>query len=151
MHTKDSDCTIGPDDTCTKCGVTHGDPCPMCKGRGFHKTSCSVFRAASNDDMLFVTVKHRPEDVDAKIRKALLAANAAAAKADELTERAHMDLYAGQHIITAHAGHPQGIVLGAKAEKTSKILMSALKELGDAREKLGNAVHKIGKALRAME
>lgn len=36
MHSRDSDCTLDATDTCTACGVYHGDPCPDCGGRGFH-------------------------------------------------------------------------------------------------------------------
>ena len=25
---------------CPECGVYHGDPCPECSGRGFHKAEC---------------------------------------------------------------------------------------------------------------
>lgn len=39
-HTKDEDCTLGPDDCCTMCGVYHGEPCPQCDGRGFHREGC---------------------------------------------------------------------------------------------------------------
>lgn len=35
-HEQDADCTLGADDVCTGCGVYHGDPCPHCKGRGYH-------------------------------------------------------------------------------------------------------------------
>lgn len=40
-HTQDSDCTLNSFDCCTVCGVFHGDPCPECTGRGFHKENCS--------------------------------------------------------------------------------------------------------------
>lgn len=40
IHTKDSDCTVGPDYCCIGCGVAHGHPddyaCPDCGGHGFH-------------------------------------------------------------------------------------------------------------------
>lgn len=41
MHTKDEDCTLDENDTCIICGVAHGDPCPECGGRGFHRENCS--------------------------------------------------------------------------------------------------------------
>lgn len=40
-HTKDSDCKVNPNTgTCEVCGVYHGDACPLCGGRGFHKPLC---------------------------------------------------------------------------------------------------------------
>jgi hypothetical protein len=40
-HSKDSDCTVSGDtDSCEVCGVYHGDECPDCGGRGFHKDAC---------------------------------------------------------------------------------------------------------------
>ena len=40
-HTRDEDCTVDPaDDCCIECGVYHGDPCPACDGRGFHREAC---------------------------------------------------------------------------------------------------------------
>ncbi len=39
-HTQDSDCTLNLNDECVECGVYHGDPCPDCGGRGFHKSDC---------------------------------------------------------------------------------------------------------------
>lgn len=41
-HTKDSDCTLDNNHTCIGCGVYHGEPCPVCKQRGYHKTDCSL-------------------------------------------------------------------------------------------------------------
>jgi hypothetical protein len=42
-HTKDSDCTIDTETLCCNvCGVEHGDVCPDCGGRGFHKPTCAV-------------------------------------------------------------------------------------------------------------
>ena len=41
MHTADSDCTV-INDECSECGVYHGDPCPICGGRGFHALTCEV-------------------------------------------------------------------------------------------------------------
>lgn len=41
-HTTDADCApFIVDDSCSTCGVFHGDPCPECQGRGFHKSECS--------------------------------------------------------------------------------------------------------------
>lgn len=42
MHTKDSDCTVGETGACVICHVTHGDPCPECGGRAFHKDGCPI-------------------------------------------------------------------------------------------------------------
>lgn len=39
-HTKDADCTLDDTDSCIVCGVHHGDPCPVCGGRGFHNEGC---------------------------------------------------------------------------------------------------------------
>jgi hypothetical protein len=39
-HTRDGDCTLDADDTCTTCGVYHGDACDRCGGRGFHAEDC---------------------------------------------------------------------------------------------------------------
>lgn len=42
-HETDADCAMFLiDDTCTECGVYHGDPCPGCGGRGYHVASCSM-------------------------------------------------------------------------------------------------------------
>lgn len=41
MHERDEQCDVDPaDDTCRVCGVLHGDPCPTCGGRGFHRAQC---------------------------------------------------------------------------------------------------------------
>lgn len=39
-HSQDADCTLDEDGMCTICGVLHGEPCPECGGRGFHKPDC---------------------------------------------------------------------------------------------------------------
>lgn len=39
-HTKDADCTVGPDGTCTVCGTAHGPDCPDCGAKAFHFPSC---------------------------------------------------------------------------------------------------------------
>ena len=43
-HTKDEDCAplLSIDNYCLGCGVQHGDPCPECKGTGFHTEDCNV-------------------------------------------------------------------------------------------------------------
>jgi hypothetical protein len=41
-HTKDDDCTLDASDTCTECGVWHGDPCPECGGSGYHAPGCAI-------------------------------------------------------------------------------------------------------------
>ena len=44
-HTSDADClaadSIDATNTCTICGVYHGDPCPDCNGRGYHDRDCN--------------------------------------------------------------------------------------------------------------
>ena len=44
-HAHDSDCTVGEDGCCEDCGVSHGDPCDECDGRGFHNDGCSEIDA----------------------------------------------------------------------------------------------------------
>jgi len=40
-HRRDEDCTIDPaTDTCSVCGVGHGEPCPDCGARAFHRRGC---------------------------------------------------------------------------------------------------------------
>ena len=39
-HSRDEDCTLDATDSCSVCGVYHGDPCPVCGGRGFHRDGC---------------------------------------------------------------------------------------------------------------
>ena len=40
-HSQDSDCTVNPETNCCYgCGVEHGDPCPVCGGRGYHRADC---------------------------------------------------------------------------------------------------------------
>jgi hypothetical protein len=34
---------LGADDCCPECGVHHGEPCPECGRRGYHRKSCSEF------------------------------------------------------------------------------------------------------------
>jgi hypothetical protein len=38
-HSKDEDCTVGPNGCCTTCGVSHTALC-NCGGRGFHRPNC---------------------------------------------------------------------------------------------------------------
>jgi hypothetical protein len=42
-HAQDSDCTLDSTDVCVECGTYHGDPCPICGGRGFHKEGCEDY------------------------------------------------------------------------------------------------------------
>lgn len=44
-HETDADCTLDATDTCIRCGVTHGDPCPDCGGRGYHALDCAAILA----------------------------------------------------------------------------------------------------------
>ncbi|HUT77154.1 MAG TPA: hypothetical protein VM285_05685 [Polyangia bacterium] len=39
-HERDTDCTLDSSDTCTGCGVYHGEPCPDCQQRGYHVFAC---------------------------------------------------------------------------------------------------------------
>ena len=44
-HERDADCAPYLDaetDTCSVCGVYHGDPCPSCEGRGYHRDDCDL-------------------------------------------------------------------------------------------------------------
>jgi hypothetical protein len=42
-HTKDSDCTIDPiTECCVECGVYHGEECPECGQRGYHRRNCKL-------------------------------------------------------------------------------------------------------------
>ena len=41
-HTKDTDCILDKDNVCIVCKVYHGEPCPECKQRGYHKPDCSL-------------------------------------------------------------------------------------------------------------
>jgi hypothetical protein len=43
-HSRDSDCSLGPDDLCITCHVYHGDPCQDCGGRGYHTSNCAEMR-----------------------------------------------------------------------------------------------------------
>lgn len=43
VHTRDEDCTLDEDGTCTGCGVSHADEgCAICGGRGFHRVGCDL-------------------------------------------------------------------------------------------------------------
>lgn len=46
-HSRDSDCTLDDFDCCVFCGVWHGDPCPVCGGRGYHAEDCEVITLVS--------------------------------------------------------------------------------------------------------
>lgn len=40
-HERDEDCDVNPEtDTCRECGTEHGDPCPHCEARAFHRKGC---------------------------------------------------------------------------------------------------------------
>ncbi len=39
-HSRDEHCVLDETNTCTICGVYHGDPCPSCGGRGYHYPEC---------------------------------------------------------------------------------------------------------------
>lgn len=44
-HERDTDCSLDDSDgdvcpSCMVCGVTFGDPCAICRGRGFHFEGC---------------------------------------------------------------------------------------------------------------
>lgn len=40
IHWEDEQCDLDSEDVCRVCGVWHGDPCPSCGGRGFHRPGC---------------------------------------------------------------------------------------------------------------
>ena len=39
-HQQDSDCDVDVYGECVLCGVLHGEPCPVCGGKGFHQYEC---------------------------------------------------------------------------------------------------------------
>lgn len=40
-HAQDEDCTVDPEtNECIQCGTWHGDPCPDCGARAFHREDC---------------------------------------------------------------------------------------------------------------
>lgn len=41
QHRRDEQCTLGEDDCCIVCHVYHGEPCPECYARGYHKPGCN--------------------------------------------------------------------------------------------------------------
>ena len=45
--------------SCTTCGVAHGDPCPVCGGRGFHVGKCEGDEAITLADLDAETAKAR--------------------------------------------------------------------------------------------
>jgi hypothetical protein len=49
-HSKDSDCTVNEEtECCDVCGVSHGEECPDCGGRGFHKPVCPVLERSQQN------------------------------------------------------------------------------------------------------
>ena len=42
LHSKDSDCTLDAHDSCTVCGVGHGEPCSECDQKAFHLSGCKL-------------------------------------------------------------------------------------------------------------
>lgn len=46
-HDQDEDCApyLDADDMCEICRVWHGDPCPVCGGRGYHRNRCATLDA----------------------------------------------------------------------------------------------------------
>ena len=41
IHTRDEQCQV-EDGRCIACGVAHGEPCPECRGRAFHRFGCPL-------------------------------------------------------------------------------------------------------------
>ena len=62
-HRKDSDCRLGADGTCIDCGVSHGEPCPDCGGRGFHRPQAEPASLKAD----FGRVYARLDDIDRKL------------------------------------------------------------------------------------
>jgi len=52
LHTKDLDCTLDEHFCCVVCGVGHGDPCPECGQRAFHKDGCILSDASDMERAL---------------------------------------------------------------------------------------------------
>jgi len=53
FHIKDDDCVdFDNTGTCIECGVGHGDPCPKCGARAFHKDGCPMSDASSMERAL---------------------------------------------------------------------------------------------------
>lgn len=44
IHTQDTDCTLDRGNCCIVCRVYHGDPCPLCGGRGYHEEKCNELK-----------------------------------------------------------------------------------------------------------
>lgn len=56
-HDKDEDCDVDPaTDLCRGCQVLHGDPCPACGGRGYHRPGCPESDATADDQRALVEV-----------------------------------------------------------------------------------------------
>jgi hypothetical protein len=41
-HRKDEDCTLDATGACMVCGRHHGQPCPRCTGRAYHREGCDL-------------------------------------------------------------------------------------------------------------
>lgn len=76
-HTTDTDCTVDSrTDTCTACGVHHGDPCPDCQGRAFHNPGCplqtkidtlnAIYREGKADGRSRAGLANNPERMDCR-------------------------------------------------------------------------------------
>jgi hypothetical protein len=61
-HMKDEDCSVDPStNLCTVCGVEHGEACPVCGGRGFHKEGCAESDATNTVDTSQFKVGPEPD------------------------------------------------------------------------------------------
>ena len=66
-HSKDSDCTLGPDDCCVVCHVWHAEPCPECGQRAYHLPDCPMSDATErhpeyrDDRLTEAEIKQRAE------------------------------------------------------------------------------------------
>jgi hypothetical protein len=60
-HVKDSDCTVDQaTNLCTGCGVEHGEPCPACGRRAFHRDGCPVLGEYDDEPEIDDTVHECP-------------------------------------------------------------------------------------------
>ena len=85
MMTTHTACTIDPaTDCCITCGTLHGDPCPACRGRGFHRPGCSEWPAEEQAEAR-ADARRRLDDANrafgAAVRAGDLVAQGAAADA----------------------------------------------------------------------
>jgi hypothetical protein len=71
-HRQDADCTLDPTDTCSGCGVHHGDPCASCEGRGYHRRGCPESGLYAGRERVAGAVTSHPHP--ATIMRAALAA-----------------------------------------------------------------------------